>query len=114
MGFNDQEIVALSGAHTLGRARPTRSGFGKESTKYTVNGPGKPGGESWTPDWLVFDNSYFKVSTSDVWKSEFCVCVLHSRGPMLVSLGLLHWQAFQCRDLIELHFNATDLKNLTL
>jgi len=31
-----QEIVALSGAHTLGRARPERSGFGKESTKYTV------------------------------------------------------------------------------
>lgn len=28
-----QDIVALSGAHTLGRARPERSGFGKESTK---------------------------------------------------------------------------------
>jgi L-ascorbate peroxidase len=61
MGFNDQEIVALSGAHTIGRAKPTRSGFGKESTKYTVNGPGTPGGSSWTPEWLVFDNTYFKV-----------------------------------------------------
>eukprot|EP00884_Botryococcus_braunii_P003914 jgi/Botrbrau1/13523/Bobra.0347s0008.2 len=61
MGFNDQEIVALSGAHTLGRARPNRSGFGKEATKYTEKGPGNPGGSSWTPDWLVFDNSYFKV-----------------------------------------------------
>jgi len=29
MGMNDQEIVALSGAHTLGRARPERSGWGK-------------------------------------------------------------------------------------
>jgi len=29
MGFNDQEIVALSGAHSLGRAYPSRSGFGK-------------------------------------------------------------------------------------
>lgn len=59
MGFNDQEIVALSGAHTLGRANPNRSGFGKEKTKYTENGPGKPGGSSWTPEWLKFDNSYF-------------------------------------------------------
>jgi L-ascorbate peroxidase len=59
MGFNDQEIVALSGAHTLGRAKPTRSGFGKESTKYTEKGPGAPGGSSWTPEWLKFDNSYF-------------------------------------------------------
>lgn len=59
MGLNDQEIVALSGAHTLGRANPKRSGFGKESTKYTKDGPGTPGGSSWTPEWLKFDNSYF-------------------------------------------------------
>jgi hypothetical protein len=31
-----QEIVALSGAHTLGRSRPERSGWGKPETKYTV------------------------------------------------------------------------------
>ena len=30
MGLSDEEIVALSGAHTLGRAKPSRSGFGKE------------------------------------------------------------------------------------
>lgn len=29
MGLSDQEIVALSGAHTLGRSYPSRSGFGK-------------------------------------------------------------------------------------
>jgi hypothetical protein len=26
------------------------------------NGPGTKGGSSWTPEWLKFDNSYFKVS----------------------------------------------------
>jgi len=60
MGLNDQEIVVLSGAHTLGRVYPDRSGFGKASTKYTENGPGTKGGSSWTPEWLKFDNSYFK------------------------------------------------------
>ena len=43
MGLGDREIVALSGAHTLGRVKPSRSGFGKESTKYTKDGPGTPG-----------------------------------------------------------------------
>ncbi|KAK6132295.1 hypothetical protein DH2020_033995 [Rehmannia glutinosa] len=55
-----QEIVALSGAHTLGRSRPDRSGWGKPETKYTKDGPGAPGGQSWTVQWLKFDNSYFK------------------------------------------------------
>ena len=32
MGLNDQEIVVLSGAHTLGRAYPSRSGFGECSS----------------------------------------------------------------------------------
>uniref|UniRef100_A0A453Q6F6 L-ascorbate peroxidase n=2 Tax=Aegilops tauschii subsp. strangulata TaxID=200361 RepID=A0A453Q6F6_AEGTS len=58
-----QEIVALSGAHTLGRSRPDRSGWGKPETKYTKDGPGEPGGQSWTAEWLKFDNSYFKVDS---------------------------------------------------
>jgi ankyrin repeat protein len=44
MGFNDQEIVALSGGHTLGRAHYTRSGY---------DGP-------WTHTPLKFNNEYFK------------------------------------------------------
>eukprot|EP00798_Chlamydomonas_sp_ICE-L_P019266 gene19266-25903_t len=62
MGLGDKEIVALSGGHTLGRSRPDRSGWGKAETKYTKDGPGNPGGQSWTPDWLVFNNSYYTVT----------------------------------------------------
>lgn len=71
MGLNDEEIVALSGAHTFGRAYKDRSGLGAEKTKFTdgstqLRAAGKeakynPGGSSWTQNWLVFDNSYFKT-----------------------------------------------------
>jgi catalase (peroxidase I) len=44
MGFNDQDIVALSGAHTLGSCHKSRSGF---------DGP-------WTTNPLQFDNEYYK------------------------------------------------------
>lgn len=48
MGMNDEEIVALSGAHTLGRAWKDRSGLGAEQTKFTdgsqvARADGKPG-----------------------------------------------------------------------
>jgi len=75
MGMNDKEIVALSGAHTLGRAWKDRSGLGADKTKFTDGsatvrndgkaGCGKAGGSSWTEKWLKFDNSYFKVVADD-------------------------------------------------
>jgi L-ascorbate peroxidase len=69
--MGDREIVALSGAHTLGRAFKDRSGTVENGyttpTKYTdeVLG-GMKGGMSWTKQYLTFDNSYFKMEgTSD-------------------------------------------------
>jgi len=43
-GFDDREIVALSGAHTVGKCHLDRTGF---------EGP-------WTENTLLWDNSYFK------------------------------------------------------
>lgn len=54
MGFNDQEIVALSGAHNLGRCHGDRSGFeGK-----WVNNPTR------------FSNQYFKLLKGMEWKKK--------------------------------------------
>jgi len=54
MGFTDQEIVALSGAHTMGRCHAVRSGF---------DGP-------WTTHPLRFDNEYFVNLVSKKWKKK--------------------------------------------
>jgi len=54
MGFNDREIVALSGAHTLGRCHVERSGY---------DGP-------WTRNPLKFDNTFFKNLLYLEWKPK--------------------------------------------
>ncbi len=67
MGLGDMEIVALSGAHTLGRAKPDRSGFGKEVTKYTKDGPGTPGARhlaSWLQVWLPVTTARSRFSAA--------------------------------------------------
>jgi len=51
MGFNDQEIVALSGAHCLGRCHTDRSGFW---------GP-------WSYSPSTFSNEYFRLLEEEKW-----------------------------------------------
>ncbi|KAF2665732.1 heme peroxidase [Microthyrium microscopicum] len=52
MGFNDQEIVALSGAHALGRCHTDRSGF---------DGP-------WTFSPTVLTNDYYALLMDEKWQ----------------------------------------------
>lgn len=51
MGFDDKEIVALSGAHAMGRCHTDRSGF---------DGP-------WTHSPVTFSNQYFELLQNEGW-----------------------------------------------
>lgn len=51
MGFSDREIVALSGAHVLGRCHKDRSGF---------DGP-------WSNNPTFFSNDYFRLLLDETW-----------------------------------------------
>lgn len=54
MGFNDEEIVALSGAHALGRCHVDRSGF---------DGP-------WSYSPITFSNEYYRLLFDEKWQER--------------------------------------------
>ncbi|KAJ3349765.1 heme peroxidase [Entophlyctis luteolus] len=54
MGFNDRDIVALSGAHSLGRCHTDRSGY---------TGP-------WTFSPTRFSNQYFRLLVNETWTKK--------------------------------------------
>lgn len=59
MGFDDKEIVVLSGAHALGRCHPDASGY---------SGP-------WNPTPFLLNNNYYKLLVNEAWTIKVCVCV---------------------------------------
>lgn len=62
MGFDDREIVALSGAHALGRCHTDRSGY---------DGP-------WTFSPTVLTNDYFKLLLEEKWEfKKVSACGFH-------------------------------------
>ncbi|KAF2220848.1 putative cytochrome c peroxidase [Elsinoe ampelina] len=101
MGFSDQEIVALSGAHNLGRCHNDRSGFEG----------------AWVPNPTRFSNSYFKLMMSLQWKEKVLdngvrqfVHVDEDLGEELMmlpsDLALLHDEGF--RPWVELYAKDKD------
>lgn len=96
MGFNDRDIVALIGAHTLGHCHADRSGY---------VGP-------WTRDPFGFDNSYFTLLLDEPWrvkKGMFPVQFEDSTGDLMMlpgDLALIIDPAF--RKYVELYAKDED------
>lgn len=68
MGFNDQEIVALSGGHALGRCHTDRSGYW---------GP-------WTRAPSTVSNEYFRLLVEEKWMPKKTHKGARWNGPMQV------------------------------
>mmetsp|Transcript_4501 Transcript_4501/g.13571 ORF Transcript_4501/g.13571 Transcript_4501/m.13571 type:complete len:229 (-) Transcript_4501:57-743(-) len=85
-GFSDRDIVALSGAHTVGGCKAERSGFDG----------------AWTARPRVFDNSYFKDLLTKTYAPERvaatgCPQHRHASGTIMLAsdLALLEDPAFK-------------------
>ncbi|KAF4656628.1 hypothetical protein FOZ61_006773 [Perkinsus olseni] len=115
MGFNDQEIVVLSGAHTIGRAFKDRSGTVEEAaghgTQYTSGdkvarldgkeGIGMKGGRSWARKWLKFDNEYFVNIMEDALKDsedDSGLLVLESDNALVSDLSFREYVEIYAED----------------
>ena len=59
MGFDDRDIVALSGAHALGRCHPDASGY---------DGP-------WTPTPTTLNNGYYSLLLNVEWTPRAGLCI---------------------------------------
>jgi catalase (peroxidase I) len=85
-GFDDKDIVALSGAHTVGKCHEDRSGF--------VG--------AWTSDHLKFDNSYFTDMLSKKYEDETTStgnpqkrCPVSGTMMLISDLALIEDEAFK-------------------
>lgn len=70
MGFNDQEIVALAGAHALGRCHTDRSGYdgvGVFSRIRLLQRRTLTPFQPWTFSPVSFSNSYYDLLLNDKW-----------------------------------------------
>jgi catalase (peroxidase I) len=95
MGFSDEEIVALSGAHTLGGCHADRSGFEG----------------MWTAQPLKFDNSYFKDIVNKKWaktkSSKGCPQLKNAEDAndktMMLSTDLCLFERKETKDTVALY-----------
>merc|ERR1712060_791705 len=101
-GMDDKDIVALSGAHTVGRAFKDRSGAVQEGylggTANTKRGAPylkkseTAGGRPWTKEWLSFDNSYF----SNMGNGDAATLMLPTDHVLMQDPGFKpHFEAFK-------------------
>ncbi|KAL7751577.1 heme peroxidase [Sorochytrium milnesiophthora] len=97
MGFDDREIVALLGAHSLGRCHADRSGF---------DGP-------WTYTPTRFSNQYFKLLLNTTWTPKKWAGPLQYADPedelMMLPADLALLQDAKFKEYVELYARDKDV-----
>lgn len=96
MGFNDQEIVALAGAHTLGRCHADRSGW--------IN--------PWTRAPTTFSNLFFEELLNTKWRKKKNFTPMQYEDPtgelMMLPTDLALVQDRKFRKYVELYAKDQD------